>query len=212
MFAVGDRIGLPNWNAIAAFVGGVSNDQCWQRWKRHVNPKLRRSMLTTPWTKEEDSKLIELVKTYKNQGQRQQTNWGVIERELQRSYLSCRNRYQSITKVSAKRGNFTTAEDEIIHDMLAAGESFDTIGKSIGRLARSVRSRAMRIRGEILDGADLLESLAVGRSALQKEGSKRTSTAVVTAAAPSPPPPPAAAAVPKRKGRKRKRITCSAGE
>ena len=186
------RTGLPNWGAIAKDIGGVTNDQCWQRWKRHVNPQLRQNMKTTPWTKNEDAELLELVGKYRTLGQREQTNWGEIEKKLSRSYLSCRNRYLCITKGPQRRGLYTSIEDDMISEMVASGEKFDAIGRRLGRSARSVQSRELRMRLKIQKGADLLESLASGKS---------VSDAAVKVSKTEP----------KKAGRKRKRVTCSVG-
>lgn len=84
------RFGLDNWPAIAEFVGnGRNRSQCSQRWNRGLNPTIYKG----PWTKQEESELIRLVKEY---GEK---SWKRIATFLgNRSDVQCRYHYQQMQK------------------------------------------------------------------------------------------------------------------
>ena len=43
-----------DWKRVAEYVGrGVTNDQCFSRWKRHVNPEVAALKGKGAWTEEE---------------------------------------------------------------------------------------------------------------------------------------------------------------
>ncbi|OHT11037.1 Myb-like DNA-binding domain containing protein [Tritrichomonas foetus] len=74
------------WYKISSFVGNSrSPSQCSQRWFRSLNPKISRS----PWTSEEEEKLIALVKKYGKK------NWNVVAQKLvTRNDVQCRYHYK----------------------------------------------------------------------------------------------------------------------
>jgi hypothetical protein len=59
------RFGLKDWGSIANFVGGGRHRaQCAQRWTRGLDPRI----VKTPWTPEEESKLLRLMRDPVNAG------------------------------------------------------------------------------------------------------------------------------------------------
>jgi hypothetical protein len=84
------RFGIENWTSIAAFVGnGRSRSQCSQRWYRGLNP----SVVKGQWSKEEEERLVELVRSSGDQ------SWTKIALQLgNRSDVQCRYRYHQLLK------------------------------------------------------------------------------------------------------------------
>lgn len=84
------KYGIENWTQISKFVGnGRTRSQCSQRWYRGLNP----TICKTQWTKEEEKKLIDLVRTY---GDKSWTN--ISSRMGNRSDVQCRYRYRQLKK------------------------------------------------------------------------------------------------------------------
>jgi hypothetical protein len=86
------RHGLDNWPAVSQFVGNErTRAQCAQRWRRGLDPRI----LKVTWTRDEEEKLLELVKKY---GVRA---WTKISCEFgNRSDVQCRYHYGQMTKAS----------------------------------------------------------------------------------------------------------------
>lgn len=82
--------GVDNWTLISKFVGnGRTRSQCSQRWSRGLNPRI----VKTRWTKQEESKLVEIVQN--NPGK----SWNQISLKLgNRSDVQCRYRYKKIMR------------------------------------------------------------------------------------------------------------------
>lgn len=55
-----EAFGEKDWHKVSAHFPDRSDIQCQQRWDKVVNPKLVKG----PWTKEEDDKVVELVKRF----------------------------------------------------------------------------------------------------------------------------------------------------
>jgi hypothetical protein len=86
--------GTENWPMIAAFVGGNrTRAQCAQRWHRGLDPKI----LKRNWTREEEKKLIDSVRTHGEKA------WTRIAADFgNRSDVQCRFRYQFLCKKAAE--------------------------------------------------------------------------------------------------------------
>ena len=67
------------WSEISSFLPGRSEVQCRARWKNHLQPDLVKG----PWTKEEDSLVIDLVNKH---GPRK---WAFIAKHLKGKLLFC---------------------------------------------------------------------------------------------------------------------------
>ncbi|XP_067163644.1 myb-related protein B isoform X3 [Apteryx mantelli] len=84
-----------------------NDQQCQYRWLRVLNPDLVKG----PWTKEEDQKVIELVKKY---GTKQ---WTLIAKHLKgRLGKQCRERWHNHLNPEVKKSSWTEEEDRIIFE------------------------------------------------------------------------------------------------
>ncbi|XP_018311829.1 myb protein isoform X2 [Mycetomoellerius zeteki] len=95
------------WDIIASQFPDRSDVQCQQRWAKVVNPELVKG----PWTKEEDEKVVELVRKYGPK------KWTLIARHLKgRIGKQCRERWHNHLNPEIKKTAWTEAEDKIIVD------------------------------------------------------------------------------------------------
>lgn len=87
------RYGMDNWTLVAHFVGNNrTRSQCSQRWQRGLDPRISRSH----WTKEEEEKLIALVRKYGDK------SWIGVAKEMgNRSDVQCRYRYLQMQRENA---------------------------------------------------------------------------------------------------------------
>uniref|UniRef100_A0A3B3QZZ9 Zinc finger BED domain-containing protein RICESLEEPER 2-like n=1 Tax=Paramormyrops kingsleyae TaxID=1676925 RepID=A0A3B3QZZ9_9TELE len=100
------NFGQNDWKCIASFLPGRTEYQCQHRWLKVLNPDLVKG----PWTKEEDEKVIELVKKY---GTRQ---WTLVARYLKgRLGKQCRERWHNHLNPDVKKSSWTAEEDLIIY-------------------------------------------------------------------------------------------------
>lgn len=92
---------------IAALFPDRNDVQCQQRWHKVVNPELVKG----PWTKEEDEKVIELVKKYGPK------RWTLIAKHLKgRIGKQCRERWHNHLNPAIKKCAWTDEEDRIIYE------------------------------------------------------------------------------------------------
>ena len=85
-----EMVGTKNWSKIAQLVGnGRTRSQCSQRWSRCLDPQISREK----WTKDEDKKLLQLVKIH---GTR---SWVKVAEQLEhRSDVQCRYHYKMLVR------------------------------------------------------------------------------------------------------------------
>uniref|UniRef100_A0A8C2UIC3 MYB proto-onco like 2 n=1 Tax=Coturnix japonica TaxID=93934 RepID=A0A8C2UIC3_COTJA len=101
------RCGASSRKANGAAEQNRSDQQCQYRWLRVLNPDLVKG----PWTKEEDQKVIELVKKY---GTKQ---WTLIAKHLKgRLGKQCRERWHNHLNPEVKKSSWTEEEDRIIFE------------------------------------------------------------------------------------------------
>lgn len=94
------------WDTISKLLKDRTDVQCQQRWSKVVNPEL----IKGPWTKEEDEKVIELVRRYGPK------KWTLIARYLKgRIGKQCRERWHNHLNPNIKKTAWTEEEDEIIY-------------------------------------------------------------------------------------------------
>lgn len=96
-----------NWKKIAevAFGSKKTDVQCLHRWQKVLDPNL----IKGPWTKDEDEKVIELVRTYGAQ------KWSVIAKHLPgRIGKQCRERWHNHLNPEIRKDAWTKAEDRLI--------------------------------------------------------------------------------------------------
>uniref|UniRef100_A0A8C1RX64 V-myb avian myeloblastosis viral oncogene homolog-like 2b n=1 Tax=Cyprinus carpio TaxID=7962 RepID=A0A8C1RX64_CYPCA len=98
--------GPNDWKYIAGFLSNRSEHQCQHRWFKVLDPDLVKG----PWTKEEDEKVIELVKKYGNK------QWAMVAKHLKgRLGKQCRERWHNHLNPDVKKSSWTPDEDLIIY-------------------------------------------------------------------------------------------------
>jgi hypothetical protein len=135
-----------NWKAIAAFVPGRTHAQCLQRWKKALNPSLKKGC----WTAEEDQLLLDTItqfqtKLSKLSGSRAVLPWSLIATKIEgRTCKHCRERWVYRLDPSINRSPFSAAEDEQILQLQGCmGNKWSVIARKLdnGRTSESVKSR-----------------------------------------------------------------------
>ncbi|EFC46449.1 predicted protein, partial [Naegleria gruberi] len=99
--------GGKNWKKIAETLQNRTSVQCLHRWQKVLNPNLVKG----PWTKEEDDKILQLVKTYGPE------NWSMIASHLPgRIGKQCRERWYNHLDPSIKKEPWTEEEETLLLD------------------------------------------------------------------------------------------------
>ena len=89
------------WDFVASHFPDRADVQCQHRWQKVVNPELVKG----PWTKEEDEKVIELVKKYGPK------RWTLIAKHLKgRIGKQCRERWHNHLNPEIKKTAWTEEE------------------------------------------------------------------------------------------------------
>ncbi|XP_075033701.1 myb-related protein B [Mixophyes fleayi] len=99
------QFGQGEWKQIASHMSNRTEQQCQHRWLRVLHPDLVKG----PWTKEEDERVIELVKKYGTK------HWTLIAKQLKgRMGKQCRERWHNHLNPEVKKSSWTEEEDRII--------------------------------------------------------------------------------------------------
>ena len=95
------------WSLIAKQFPDRSEVQCHRRWSKVVNPEIVKGT----WTKEEDEKVVELVRKYGTK------RWTLVAQHLKgRLAKQCRERWYNQLNPEIKKDTFTQEEEKIIYD------------------------------------------------------------------------------------------------
>lgn len=104
--ALVQNLGANDWKSIASFLQNRTEHQCQHRWLKVLDPDLVKG----PWTKEEDEKVIDLVKRYGNK------QWAIVAKHLKgRLGKQCRERWHNHLNPDVKKSSWTAEEDLIIY-------------------------------------------------------------------------------------------------
>ncbi|XP_063071833.1 v-myb avian myeloblastosis viral oncogene homolog-like 2b [Engraulis encrasicolus] len=100
------KLGPNDWKRVASYLPNRSEPQCQHRWFKVLDPDLVKG----PWTKEEDEKVIALVKKYGNK------QWAMVAKHLKgRLGKQCRERWHNHLNPDVKKSSWTSEEDLIIY-------------------------------------------------------------------------------------------------
>lgn len=116
--------GPRNWQQISYCLEGRNNSQCFHRWMKGINPKIKR----TKWTLEEDLTLGIALKVYGN------NKWSRISYHIpNRTDIQCRERYCNILDPKLTDVRWSIDEDlKLISLQAQYGNKWSLIAKAFG--------------------------------------------------------------------------------
>ncbi|KAG0360112.1 Myb-like DNA-binding domain protein [Gamsiella multidivaricata] len=104
-----EMLGERSWQQVSYCFDNRSPAQCMERWKKSLNPSIRRGR----WLEEEDGALRAALKVY---GEGRWTK--VAQHVLGRTDIQCRERYLNVLSPNLKMGPWTAEETELLANLV----------------------------------------------------------------------------------------------
>ncbi|KAJ1443512.1 hypothetical protein B484DRAFT_290697 [Ochromonadaceae sp. CCMP2298] len=126
-----------SWRYVAAHVGGgMTNDQCGERYIKYLDPALH-LLNNEPWTEAESERLKGLVQQEQQKSSTgDKIDWVTIGSKLKRGPDKCRQKWEgvqhSLRGRPLKMGAYSPEEDEIIMERVAAWRGMNKKGLWLG--------------------------------------------------------------------------------
>ncbi|KAA0172008.1 hypothetical protein FNF28_00325 [Cafeteria roenbergensis] len=161
------EFGERRWKTIAERVPGRDHVQCLQRWRKALQPGLKKGH----WSREEDEIL-------KSEVACRPRNWGDVAIHIPgRTAKQCRERWSNHLDPSIKRSAWTAEEDALLERLVdAIGSKWASISRKLpGRTENAVKIRAkslerQRRRGERARSPSMTSATAAAAVAMSSDG------------------------------------------